>query len=402
MARQSDKKTTKSRKSHSKCRSRKSRSHSKRRSRKSHGRPHRQRKRRSRRRSRPRRSRKSRKYSIIDKPLDGLPANVRALFAKLPKNIQDGANKEAAALQDKIKHVDKKFDIKDIKALEDVIKKFKKEADSLLTIQYGDDLSDIDEKFNNIGRACSKFIDKQFGSSEYEKFSVVSSKRKFKNESETECPLCYESYSEDNPRVEMHGANPPNHPLSHYCCEPCLARARAANMTLCPLCRMELPRVARRRAPTALDFAAGNVQLGQDWINLAERYRVAPPWHRQLTLFMANNQQQIMHVLGMLMFIISVGTAYLYRNDFRALQNAAHQRVSEATARVERLIMKFIAYGLACFCGFVGIMSFKHCMESYDPALYADDDDHPCFILLIGAFRLAKAIMDTVGDGNDR
>jgi hypothetical protein len=327
---------------------------------------------------------------------------VRALFAKLPENLQDGAKKEAAALQDKIKHVDKKFDIKDIKALEDVIKKFKKEADSLLTIQYGDDLSGINEKINNIGRACSKFIDKQFGSSEYEKFTVVTSKRKFKNESETECPLCYESYSEDNPRVEMHGANPPNHPLSHYCCGPCLARARAANMTLCPLCRMELPRVARRRAPTALDFAAGNVQLGQDWINLAARHMVAPPWHRQLTLFMVNNQQQIMHVLGMLMFIISVGTAYLYRNDFRALQNAAHQRVSEVTARVERLIMKFIAYGLACFCGFVGIMSFKHCMESYDPGLYADDDDHPCFILLIGAFRLAKAIMDTVGDGDDR
>ena len=398
MARQSDKKTTKSRKSHSKRRSRKSRSHSKRRSRKSHGRPHRQRKRRSRRRSRPRRSRKSRKYSIIDKPLDGLPANVRALFAKLPKNIQDGANKEAASLQDKIKHVDKKFDIKDIKALEDVVKKFKKEADSLLTIQYGDDLSGIDGKINNIGRICSKFIDKQFGSSEYEKFTVVTSTRKFKNESETECPLCYESYSEDNPRVEMHGANPPNQPLSHYCCEPCLARARAANMTLCPLCRMELPRVARRRAPTALDFAAGNVQLGQDWINLGERHRVAPPWHRQLTLFMVNNQQQIMHVLGMLMFIISAGTAYLYRDDFRALQNAGVQRVSEATARVERLIMKFIAYGLACFCGFVGIMSFKHCLESYDPGVYADDDDHPCFILLIGAFRLAKAITDTVGD----
>jgi len=332
------------------------------------------------------------------------------IFDKLPKNIQDGANKEAAALQNKTEGLDKKFDIK---TLEDVIHKFKKEADSLLKVRRGDDLSDIDEKFNNIGRICSKFIDKQFGLSEYEKFTKMTSKRKFKNESETECPMCYESYSEDNPRVEMHGSNPPNHPLSHYCCQPCLARARAANMTTCPLCRIELPRVAvqarnavaRRRAPTAVDLAVGNVPLGHGWINLAERNRLAVPWYRRLTLFMVNNQQQIMYVLGMLMFIISAGTAYLYRNDFQHSRSSlavASARLGSSlaatTAAAERLIIELIAYGLACFCALVGIMAFKHCMEQYDPVLYDDDDDHPCFVLLIGCFRLAKAIIDAVGD----
>jgi len=117
------------------------------------------------------------------------------------------------------------------------------------------------------------------------------------------------------------------------------------------------------------------------------------PWYAELVRFWVNNQNLIMYIFGMLMFMISMGTAYQYRG---ALGNQLEQRGIAGSAR--QLMATLVAYSMALFVGLVGIGLFVICMQNYEPDAFEEIGENPCIALLFGCFHMAGAIVEGIVD----